>query len=413
MKSFYCRICHSRLHITLCNLGSTPLANSFLTKADLKKKENKYELRVFFCKKCYLFQLPNLKIEKKIFSNYDYFSSYSTSFLEHVNKYKKKITKFVPISKKDKICEIASNDGYLLNFFKKDKFINILGVEPAKNIAKIANDKGIKTLNNFFTHKFSKQLVNKYGKFKLIICNNVIAHVPNIKDFFLGLKDLLDQNGVITLEFPHVLNMIDKKQFDTIYHEHFSYISVFALEFLLKKTSLKLFKVEKIKTHGGSLRAYIKFNKNKKFKIEKNVKLIKNNEISSGIFNTKNFIYFQNAINSLKNKFLIFLKKCKLDNKKIICYGAPAKGNTLLNYFSINSDFIKTTYDKNPHKVGKYLPGSKILIKSTKDLNNIKPDYIIILPWNIKNEIISFLKKKKNLNKTKYITLVPSFKIFK
>ena len=404
-----CRVCKRKINNYFCDLGSTPLANSFIKNKKLNKKEKSYPLKVFFCKNCYLPQLPEHVFAKNIFSNYDYFSSYSKSWVDHSKKYVDDILKDLNLNKKDNICEIASNDGYLLQFFKQKGF-NVLGIEPAKNIADEAIKKKINTIKKFFNYNTAKQIIKTYKTQDLIICNNVFAHVPNILNFTKGLKKLIAKNGVITIEFPHFLNLVKKKQFDTIYHEHFSYLSLHSTRKILKKFGLQIFKVKKIKTHGGSLRIYVKNDKCKKFKIEKSYNEIFEIEKKSAIFKKVNMISFSLKIEKIKTDFINLLLDLKLKGKKIAAYGAAAKGNTFLNYCNIGDNLIDFVVDKNPSKIGKFLPGSHLQIFPIKKLNQFKPDYIIILPWNIKDEVIKQIKGKF---KTKFIIAVPKLKIYK
>ena len=300
LKKFKCRVCKKKLKDYLCDLGLSPLANSFLKNKTLIKKEKYYPLKVYYCKKCFLPQLPEFVLAKNIFQKYDYFSSYSKSWLEHSKKYVNEIIKDIKLSKKDKICEIASNDGYLLQFFKKKGF-DVLGIEPAKNIAAVSVKKKIKTLNYFFNFNNSKKIKKKFGRQNLIICNNVYAHVPDILDFTRGLKELIAEDGIITIEFPHYYNLINSLQFDTIYHEHFSYLSLHSTTKILKKFELEIFKVKKINTHGGSLRIYIKNKSFKKLKIHKSYRNIFELEKRSNIFSKKTFVKFSKKNRSNQN----------------------------------------------------------------------------------------------------------------
>ena len=410
LKEFKCRVCKKKLKDYLCDLGHSPLANSFLKNKTLIKKEKYYPLKVYYCKKCFLPQLPEFVLAKKIFQKYDYFSSYSKSWLEHSKKYVNEIIKDIKLSKKDKICEIASNDGYLLQFFKKKGF-DVLGIEPAKNIAAVSIKKKIKTLNYFFNFNNSKKIKKKFGKQNLIICNNVYAHVPDILDFTRGLKELIAEDGIITIEFPHYYNLINSLQFDTIYHEHFSYLSLHSTTNILKKFELEIFKVKKVNTHGGSLRIYIKNKNFKKFKIAKSYHNIFELEKKSNIFSKKTFVKFSKKIEEIRINFVKCLIDIKIKEKKVVAYGAAAKGNTFLNYCNIDKSLISFIVDKNPSKVGKLLPGSHLPILPINELYKNNPDYIIILPWNIRDEVIKQIKAKKFKNK--FITAIPKFKIYK
>ena len=406
MDNTNCRICKKKIQTIFCDLGYSPLANSYLKKKDLKKEEIYLPLKVFFCKDCFLFQLPNYKNPTTIFKNYDYLSSYSKDWLEHCEKYVNKIFKSLKLTSKSKVCEIASNDGYLLYFFLK-KNINALGIEPSKVAAKIARGKNIKTICKFFTTRLANKLKN--NKFDLIICNNVLAHVPNILDFVNGLKIILSKNGTITFEFPHFLNLINKLQFDTIYHEHYSYLTIHTLIKLFKKFKLSIYKIEKINTHGGSLRVYVKHNENKIIKISSDAIKIINEENESKIFNKEKFLWFNKNLQIIKENTINKLIKIKVNNKRIVCYGAPAKGNTFINFCLISKNLLPVTFDKSIVKIGKYLPGSHIPIISPDQIKKYKPDFVVILAWNLKDEIVKEFKKKKI--QTKFITCIPRFKI--
>jgi 2-polyprenyl-3-methyl-5-hydroxy-6-metoxy-1,4-benzoquinol methylase len=402
-----CRICKKVTYKVFCDLGSTPLANSYLSSQ--KQKENYYPLKVFFCNSCKFAQLNDHFLAKKIFQKYDYASSFSSLWLKHSKDYFKKIKKFMKLKKNSNICEIASNDGYLLQYFKNQNF-NTLGIEPAKNIAKIAKKRGINTETLFFGSKVAKYILKKYGTQNLIIANNVLAHVPNICDFAKGINILLSKNGIVTIEFPHFYNLIKKYQFDTIYHEHFSYLSVNAAKKVFSKFNLNIFKVDKLNTHGGSVRIYLKKKGNKIFKLENSVKYFLNLEKKSKIFSQKSLLNFKKTIKEIKGNILNLLIKLKVKNKSIFAYGAAAKGNTFLNYCHLDNSVIDYIIDKSPYKIGKFSPGSKIPISDINKLKKSKPDYILILPWNLKDEI---LKEVKNLKiKSKFIIAIPKLKIF-
>ena len=405
-QTMKCRICKKIIKKVFCDLGFSPLANSYVKKKSIKEKF--FPLKVFFCNSCKLPQLPEHETARKIFSNYDYFSSYSKSWLIHSEKYVNQITKFAKLSAASKVIEIASNDGYLLQFFK-DRKINVLGVEPAKNVADFAIKKGIKTEKLFFGELTAYKIKKKYGQQDLIVANNVLAHVPNILDFCKGVKIILAPNGIATFEFPHFYNLVSRLQFDTIYHEHFSYLSAHSVIKLFKKFNLSVFDIKKIKTHGGSLRVFVKHNNNKIFQIRGTVNDILAIEKSSNLFSNIKFENFNSKIKKIRESTIDLLMQLKLKKKKVMAYGAPAKGNTFLNYCMIDKFLIDFTVDKNPSKVGKLLPGSKIPILNVKSIKFIKPDYLFILPWNLKNEIINQIKK--TYPKIKYIVAIPKLRI--
>jgi 2-polyprenyl-3-methyl-5-hydroxy-6-metoxy-1,4-benzoquinol methylase len=402
-----CRICEKKIKDIFCDLGRSPLANSFISNKQYFKKEKFYPLKVFFCKKCKLPQLPEHVKAKSIFKRYDYFSSFSKSWLMHSENYANEMIKSLKLDENSKVCELASNDGYLLQFFKK-KNINVLGVEPAKNVAIHAKRSGIKTITDFFSEKLSQKIKKKYKTQDLIICNNVLAHVPQIKDFLLGIKNLLSENGVATFEFPHFLNLIKYNQFDTIYHEHFSYLSVSCLEKIFKKLKLRIFNVKKVKTHGGSLRLYVNHSDNYRIKISNNVNKIIMEEIRNNLFSIKTFNKFNKKLLKIKNDFINLIISLKKAKKKVAAYGAAAKGNTFLNYCKINSSMLDFIIDKNPYKNNKFLPGSHIKIHDSKYLIKMKPDYLIILPWNIKKEVMTEVKSLINCS---FVTCIPKVTI--
>jgi 2-polyprenyl-3-methyl-5-hydroxy-6-metoxy-1,4-benzoquinol methylase len=409
MKTINCRICGWKTEKTFINLGHTPLSNSYLKKK-LIKNEKKFPLHALICTKCMLVQLEEFESAKKIFTEYAYFSSYSKTWLKHAEKYVKKMKKKLNLNSDNLVIEIASNDGYLLQYFKKYE-IPVLGIEPAKNVAKIAKKKKIPTITKFFGTKLAKELVKSGKQPDLLLGNNVLAHVPNLNDFVEGLKILLNQNGVITLEVPHILQLIDKNQFDTIYHEHFSYFSLITLKKLFTKHKLKIFDVEQLNTHGGSLRIFIKHENNDFQKERKSVKKILEIEKIFGLTKISTYTNFSQEVNLIRKELLNFLHKSKEDNKIVVGYGAPAKGNTLLNFCEINFELIDYTVDMNPHKQGMYLPGSHILIKDPNEIFKTKPDYVLILPWNLKKEIMTQMKDIRKWG-GKFVIPIPEVKIY-
>lgn len=405
-----CRFCDSKLSHIFVDLGASPVSNDFLSKNDLNLEESYYPLKVWVCRKCFLVQLEEHKKAKDIFDDkYIYFSSYSKSWLKHCEDYSIKMIKKLRLKNKSLIIEIASNDGYLLQYFLK-KDIPVLGIEPTANTAEVAGKKGIKTIVEFFGEKFAKKLRKKNISADLLIGNNVLAHVPDLNDFVAGLKIILKNSGVITMEFPHVLKLIKNNQFDTIYQEHFSYFSFLTVIKVFKKHKLEIFDVEELKTHGGSLRIYAKHSEDKSRKISMRVNRLINKEKRYGLDKIETYENFQNKVNDAKYNLLKFLINEKRKGAKIVGYGAAAKGNTLLNYCGIRQDLISFVVDKSEYKQGKFLPGSHIPVVSEKKLNLFKPDFVIILPWNIKDEIvkqISYIKKWG----AKFIIPIPRLKI--
>ena len=406
-KSAKCRHCKESLIFEMINLGKSPASNSYLNITELDHSEKFYPLTVYVCKNCFLAQVPEYKSHQEIFNNeYAYFSSYSNSWLEHVFRYVEDITLELGLTQESFVTEIASNDGYLLKNFI-DKKIPCLGIEPTQNTALEAQKKGIETITEFFSLEHSKKL----QKSDLIICNNVLAHVPDINDFIKGLKNLLLPKATITIEFPHLLSLIKYFQFDTIYHEHYSYLSLYSTKRIFEKFGLTIYKVVSLSTHGGSLRVFVCHVENKN-PIDKSVNDILNLELKFGLNNLKTFEKFKIDVFNLKHQALNFLFQEKKKNKKIIAYGAAAKGNTFLNYCGIGSEFIDFVVDRSKFKQGKYLPGNNIPIVSEEKLIDHKPDYIIILPWNLTEEIIQQLSYAKKWG-CLFVTFIPKLKINK
>ena len=405
-----CRFCKTSLKQVFLDLGKTPLANSFLTEKMLNKKEEIFPLKVLVCKKCYLVQLEEFESPQNIFTNYAYFSSYSKTWLEHAQEYVNMMITRFGFDEKSQVIEIASNDGYLLQYFKEKK-IPILGIEPAVNVGEVAKKKGIPTIFKFFGTETAKELVKLDKKADLLLGNNVLAHVPNLNDFVKGLKILLKPNGVITMEFPHLLQLIQQKQFDTIYHEHFSYFSFLVVQKIFSSHKLTIFDVDEISTHGGSLRIYAKHEENQEIKISENVLKLNKKEYEFGIDKMDIYSNFQKIIELLKQQIYEIFIGIKNEKKTIVGYGAPAKGNTLLNYCNISNEVINYTVDKNPHKQGLFLPGTHIPVESPEKIRATKPDYILILPWNLKEEIIQQINFIREWG-GKFITVIPEVKIY-
>ena len=388
-----CRFCSEPVTNIFVDLGIAPLSNAFLKKEMLNDVEEKFALCVYVCDNCFLVQLPEFKKPENIFEDYAYFSSYSSIWLEHAENYVDMMIKKFDFNEKSVVIEIASNDGYLLQFFK-EKNIPILGIEPAVNVAKVAKEKGIPTITKFFGVNTANELKKENKLSDLIIGNNVLAHVPNLNDFVKGLKILLKSTGIITLEFPHILQLIEKNQFDTIYHEHFSYLSLNTVKQIFEFHNIIIFDVEEIPTHGGSLRIYAKHKINKNFEIKNSVNDLLEKEKEFGLLNLSFYLEFSRKVELVKKELIEFFNNTKQNGKKIVCYGAAAKGNTLLNYCGIGKENIEYVVDINSYKQGLYLPGSHLHIKKPEEIKKDKPDFILILPWNIKEEImkdISFI----------------------
>ena len=406
-----CRFCKASLTHVFIDLNNSPASNSFLTKEQLNEPEIFYPLKVFICDKCFLVQVDEYKKSDAIFSSeYVYFSSFSTSWLAHAKEYTKKMTDRFALNTNSKVIEIASNDGYLLQYFKEQN-IPVLGIEPTANTAKAAAQKGIETVVDFFGVRLAKELAAKNIKADLLLGNNVLAHVPDIVDFVAGMKILLKENGIITMEFPHLMQLIDNNQFDTIYHEHFSYLSFHTVKQIFQSQGLKMFDVEEIPTHGGSLRIYATHKENMQQNISENVNNLLQKEYSKGINALDYYNNFQQKALKVKLDITDFLIKQKRDNKKVAAYGAAAKGNTLLNYCGIKSDLINFVVDANPHKQNKFLPASHIPVMNEDELKKNKPDYVIILPWNLKTEITAQLNYIKAWG-GKFVVAIPELEIF-
>jgi len=406
-----CAICRKKLILEVIDLGNAPITNNLLKKASKKKIRETYPLKVFVCNKCWLVQNKYKINPKKIFtSNYPYFSSFSSSWLKHADDLTTKIINKFNLNKTSLVAEVASNDGYLLQYLVKKK-IPCYGIEPTKSTALAAKKKGIKVFHKFFNTKTSK-IISKHHKADIIIANNVLAHVPNLRDFIKSFKILLKSDGVAIFEFHYLINLIKKNQFDTIYHEHYFYHSLFSLDKIFKIFGLKVFDAEKIKSHGGSLRIYVKNSEEKKWKETNRYKKILKEELIYGV--NKYFFYkeLKKKAIFIKDKFRNFLTKSKLQNKKTIGYGAAAKGVTLINFSNIDNNLMEFVIDKNLAKQNKFLPQSNIKIVPEKKITKVKPDYVIILPWNLKDEIMKELNYIRKWG-GKFVIFVPSFKIIK
>mgnify|MGYP001425179631 CR=1 FL=1 len=408
MDSRKCRFCNCPLNRVFIDLDESPLANSFLKESDFNT-EKFYPLCTYLCENCFLVQLEEQETPENIFSNYAYFSSFSTTWLKHAQDFVEMITKRLSLNNQSLVIEIASNDGYLLqNFIKKN--IPVLGIEPARNVAKAAMDNRIPTLVKFFNSKLAKKLTKDGTIADLIIGNNVLAHVPCLNDFIDGLKILLKPSGVITLEFPHLLQLIQNNQFDTIYHEHFSYFSLFTAKKIFEHHGLKIFDVEELSTHGGSLRLFITHFDNNQISETSEVNSIVEKEKKFGLTQINTYENFSKNIIKIKTNLLDFVEKAKKNSKNIICYGAPAKGNTLLNYCGFSKTLIDYTVDKNPNKQNLFLPGTHIPIFPPEKIKETKPDFILVLPWNLQDEILNELNYVKSWG-CQFIIPIPEVKV--
>lgn len=390
-----CRFCNAPLAHVFIDLGLSPLANSYLRDEKAKQDERFFPLRAYVCGECFLVQLEEWEAPENIFGDYAYFSSYSDSWLQHAKSYVTRVIERFGIGPHSKVVEIASNDGYLLQYFVEAD-VPVLGIEPAQNVAAVARAKGIPTRVEFFGERAARTLRREGLRADLLIGNNVLAHVPNLNDFVKGMSLLLADGGVITMEFPHLMRLFDECQIDTIYHEHFSYFSLIAVEKIFAAHGLTLFDVEELPTHGGSLRIYAQHSNKGWHPISHRIRDLREREIDAGYANLDHYDAFEERAMEIKQKLLSFLEEAKRQGKRVVGYGAPAKGNTLLNYCGITSDLIEYTVDRNPHKQGSLLPGSHIPILEPERINVTKPDYILILPWNLKREIVSQLSFARN-----------------
>lgn len=405
-----CRFCSKKINNILIDLGSMAVSNAFLTAEQLNKGETIYPLKVLVCDNCFLVQVDEYQKKEEIFSaEYVYFSSVSDFWLQHSKKYVEKMIADFKLTNSSLVVEIASNDGYLLQYFK-EKNIPCLGIEPTDSTAQIAINKGINTMVEFFSEELAYKLAAQKISPDLILGNNVLAHVPNLNDFVRGLKVLLNPGGVMTFEFPHLARLIEKKEFDTIYHEHFSYFSFYFICNMFRFHGFEVFDVEELETHGGSLRVYIRHKENEALPITGRVKDLLSTEIRNGINRIDSYTGFQESANDIKNKFLTYIISQKQEGKKIIAFGAAAKGNTFLNYCGIRPDIIECIVDDTPFKQGKYLPQSHVPVVSRSYFDNSRPDIIIILPWNFKKEIVSKLAFTKEWG-AKLVTYIPELEI--
>jgi len=385
---YHCRFCNQPLRHTFVDLGLSPLCESYVAQNQLSSPESFYPLHCFVCEKCFLVQLPEHVSASAIFEEYAYFSSYSDSWLAHARDYVEAITPRLDLEQKSLVVELASNDGYLLQYFKA-RGIPVLGIEPARNIARVAVEKGIPTIAAFFGRRLARELANGGQQANLLLGNNVLAHVPDINDFVAGMKLLLHPLGVITMEFPHLIRLIEENQFDTIYHEHFSYLSFTTVERIFTAHGLTLFDVEQLPTHGGSLRIYARHSEDDSRPITEDVKALRMLEADWGIDRIECYGAFSRKVEATKRDILRFLIEARDNGRSIVGYGAPGKGNTLLNYCGIRTDLLDYTVDRNPYKQGKFTPGMRIPIFPPERIRETKPDFILILPWNLKEEIIA------------------------
>ena len=405
-----CRFCKKELTDIFIDLENSPASNSFLTAEELNEPEVFYPLKVYTCSNCFLIQVDEYKKSDTIFNNdYVYFSSYSKSWLAHVKNYTDLMIARFGFNTQSNVIEIASNDGYLLQYFK-EKQVPVLGIEPTANTAKVAEEKGIPSVIDFFGVRLATKLAAENKKADLLLGNNVLAHVPDIVDFVAGMKIILKETGVITMEFPHLVQLIDNSQFDTIYHEHFSYLSFYTVQQIFASQSLQLFDVDEIPTHGGSLRIYAKHADDDSHPVSENVAILLKKEMDKGITSSVYYKNFQQKALKIKLDITDFIIQQKRKGKRVAAYGAAAKGNTLLNYCGIKKDMVDFVVDANPHKQNKFLPASHIPVVNEEYLKKEKPDFVIILPWNLKEEIAGQLEYIKEWG-GRFVVPVPALEI--
>ncbi|HUZ48175.1 MAG TPA: class I SAM-dependent methyltransferase [Candidatus Dormibacteraeota bacterium] len=403
-----CRSCGAPLSVTFADLGSSPLSNSYIPGDRSRAMEPTYPLHAYVCERCFLVQLEVVQSREHIFSEYAYFSSYSDSWLAHSRNYAGMAIDRLGLTAQSLVIEAASNDGYLLQYFVYAG-VRVLGVEPARNVAAVALDRGIATENVFLGEASGGELRRRYGAADLLIANNVIAHVPDVHDFFGGLAALLAERGSLTVEFPHLMRLIEGVEFDTIYHEHFSYYSLHSLEGVLEAHNLAAYDVEELSTHGGSLRVWI----GHKGAFEESASLgnFRRRERDFGITSIGVYRDFSAKIALRKRQVLRFLLDAAEQKKSVVGYGAPAKGNTLLNYCGVGTDLLQYTVDRNPAKVGTLLPGSRIPVFETDRYKQTKPDYIFILPWNLRDEVVAQNAFAREWG-ARFVVAMPELEIF-
>jgi len=406
-----CRHCHAELQVSLADLGSSPPSNAYLTAEGLHAPEKWYPLRVLVCTSCWLAQTDDYAGREEFFSDdYAYFSSFSSSWLQHCAAYANEIVQRLALDASSKVVEIAANDGYLLQFFQ-GKGIPCLGVEPTASTASAARQRGLQIVEDFFGFRLGQQLKQDGYAADLIIANNVLAHVPDINDFVSGFRELLKPNGVATFEFPHLYRLVTESQFDTIYHEHFSYLSLSATQRIFENNGLTIFDVEELPTHGGSLRVFAQRKDSGTRSLGEKVNTVLRKEIDAGMLAPDFYASLQQSMNYIKRQLLEFLLTAQAKGEQVVAYGAAAKGNTLLNYCGVRPDLLAYVVDRNPAKQGKYLPGSRIPVVPEACLAVDRPPWIVILPWNIRDEVAAQLDYARAWG-ARFVTVVPRLAIF-
>jgi SAM-dependent methyltransferase len=405
-----CRFCGAGLEQTFVDLGMSPLCETYPSADDLERGEVYYPLHVYVCQRCFLVQLGEYETPENIFTEYPYFSSYSASWLKHAENYCDKMMNELGLGEQSFVVEVASNDGYLLQYFVR-RHVPVLGIEPAANVAKVAVEKGVPTLVEFFGTQLANKLAGEGRRADLIAGNNVVAQVPDLNDFVEGLKVLLKPDGVLTLEFPHLLRLIERNEFDTIYHEHFSYFSMLTTARVLEAHGLKVFHVEELATHGGSLRVYACGAESQQYDIRPSVADLIGEEIRAGLASPEGYDQFAREVKETKLALVDFLITAARQGKLVAGYGAPGKSATLLHYCGIGKDLIQFTVDRSPYKQGRFLPGSRIPIFHPDRIREVKPDYVIILPWNLKDEIMGQMEFIRDWG-GRFVVPIPEVKIY-
>ncbi len=405
MSSHACRFCSASLDDTFVDLGASPLANAYLNDEAKDQPEVFYPLHVYRCRTCNLVQLPAFESPESIFRDYAYFSSYSDSWLAHAKAYTETMIERFALGADHLVVEVASNDGYLLRHFK-EREVPVLGIEPARNVARAAEAIGIPTLTEFFGRAVAEELVASGKRADLIAANNVLAHTPFLNDFVDGLSHLVAPNGVVTIEFPHLVELVERNQFDTIYHEHFSYFSGLAVERVLSSHGLTIFDVERLSTHGGSLRIFAQPTETGERTVEDRVGDLLDQERAKGYDTEVPYRGFAARVEGIRHRLLRFLIDRREAGETVAGYGAPAKGNTLLNYCGVRADLLPFTVDRSPHKQGHFLPGTRIPIVAPEVLRANRPDYILILPWNLEQEICEQLADLRDAG-TRFVVAIP------
>ncbi|MGH0037691.1 MAG: methyltransferase domain-containing protein [Myxococcota bacterium] len=407
-----CRFCSTELRETFVDLGMSPLCQSHVPPEKLGSMEPFFPLQVWICHECLLVQLEEIVAPDDIFGtgDYAYFSSYSESWLAHARDYSEQMLERFGLGPDQRVVEIASNDGYLLQWFHK-KGIPVLGIEPAANCAAAAREKGVESVVAFFGRETAERVLEEHGAANLLLGNNVLAHVPDINDFVGGMKVLLAPDGVVTMEFPHLLRLMRENQFDTIYHEHYTYLSFGTVEKIFAHHGLLLFDVEELPTHGGSLRIYARHAENSALPVGERVGALHAREREAGMDRLEGYAGFAEQVHETKRKLLEFLIAARREGKRVAGYGAPGKGNTLLNYCGVRTDFLDYTVDRSPHKQGNFLPGTRIPILPPEKVFETKPDYLLILPWNLRSEIMEQMAGIREWG-GRFVVPIPETRVF-